>query len=51
MVIAVGGRTEISKNSTEIWDPNSDDGWVEGIIYTLQGHPNQNDIFQNIQKF
>ena len=34
LVIAVGGRTEISKNSTEIWDPKSDDGWVEGIIFT-----------------
>ena len=44
VVIAVGGRSEISKNSTEIWDPNSNNGWVEGKYY-LQGHPNQTDDY------
>ena len=39
VVIAVGGRSEISKNY-----PNSNNGLVEGKYY-LQGHPNQTDDY------
>ena len=35
LVIAIGGRSEISKNSMEIWDPNSDIGWEEGEYYHI----------------
>ena len=35
LVIAIGGRSEISKNSMEIWDPNSDIGWEEGEYYFI----------------